>query len=270
MDPQFVAIYDNWPREIAAFTAKDPASRIRAYMLANGVPNPAFSTYASQGGPAKVISSETSPDNGFSIVQYHDGTIYVGHVTNGLRHGYGVRTFPNSPLVYAGEYLGGRRNGRGKLIDAPTNHVVYDGQWKTDKKDGQGVLIYDKGTYHGEFKEDLFHGKGKMSWANGEVYYGDFYNGHRTGKGVIKFLNGDVYEGDFLNGFAHGNGTYRWTNGDVYVGAFQNGNLAGHGTIKYDFDVKGTGVFGTPAINYELIKPSRFPNSFAQSMLQTQ
>ena len=41
------------------------------------------------------------------------------------------------------------------------------------------------------------HGKGKFTYANGNVYEGDYHNDKRHGKGKYTLANGDVYEGNF-------------------------------------------------------------------------
>lgn len=35
-------------------------------------------------------------------MKYANGTIYVGEMVKNLRHGFGVRTFKNSDIVYVG------------------------------------------------------------------------------------------------------------------------------------------------------------------------
>ena len=40
------------------------------------------------------------------------------------------------------------------------------------------------------------HGKGKYSYADGNVYEGDWKDGKKHGKGKYSWASGDVYEGD--------------------------------------------------------------------------
>ena len=47
--------------------------------------------------------------------------------------------------------------------------------------------------------DDKRSGKGKMTYANGDVYEGDFMNNKFHGKGKFTYENGVVYEGDFLD-----------------------------------------------------------------------
>jgi hypothetical protein len=58
------------------------------------------------------------------------------------------------------------------------------------------------------------------------VYEGDFVNGKCHGKGKKTFANGDVYEGDWANAAMHGKGKYTWkkSGASKYV-TFDNNNL---------------------------------------------
>ena len=69
------------------------------------------------------------------------------------------------------------------------------------------------GTYVGDCKNSLAHGKG-------------------TATGT------DKYEGQFNKGLPHGKGTYTWKNGPVYTGEWSKGLRNGAGTMVY-FTEKG-------------------------------
>jgi len=88
-------------------------------------------------------------------------------------------------------------------------------------------------TYTGEVRQGLFHGKGKITWSNGEIYEGDWVYGKRTGKGKYTFANGNVYEGDFVDGKWHGKGKIIWTNGNVYEGDWVYNKLTGKGKYTW-------------------------------------
>ncbi len=57
-------------------------------------------------------------------------------------------------------------------------------------------------THSGEYRNDLAHGKGKYTYANGEHY-----------------------EGEFVKGNKHGSGTYSWPNGEVQSGRWKNDKM---------------------------------------------
>ncbi|MDR0552908.1 MAG: hypothetical protein LBG13_02340, partial [Holosporales bacterium] len=58
------------------------------------------------------------------------------------------------------------------------------------------------GIYEGDFKDGLMEGRGKHTWADGEVYEGEFKKGVAEGNGMIILPNGAVFEGQFHEGNA--------------------------------------------------------------------
>jgi hypothetical protein len=100
--------------------------------------------------------------------------------------------------VYEGEYVDGRKEGRGKfwyvfgsvyasdgmqvLTTAPSSlphryvfGSVYEGQWLNDEKHGKGKEMYNDGaTYDGRFHEGARHGAGVLTYANRDVYDGEW------------------------------------------------------------------------------------------------
>jgi len=62
--------------------------------------------------------------------------------------------------LYDGDFKGGKRNGKGKLMCA--NGDVYDGDWRDDKRNGKGKYTWADGdVYDGEWRDDNQHGNGK-------------------------------------------------------------------------------------------------------------
>jgi hypothetical protein len=51
-----------------------------------------------------------------------------------------------------------------------------------------------KELFLGQFKDNGIHGKGEMTFDNGDKYTGDWVEGKRTGQGVYIFGDGDRYE----------------------------------------------------------------------------
>ena len=63
------------------------------------------------------------------------------------------------------------------------------------------VLVSTAGISWGDCVEgDCYNGKGKYTWANGNVYEGDWQNNGRTGKGKLTYASGGVEEGVFQDG----------------------------------------------------------------------
>ena len=84
-------------------------------------------------------------------IEYTDGSVYIGTIKNGKRHGKGIFVFPDS--------------------------TKYDGEWNNDERCGYGTLTYPDGSkYEGEWSGNDFHGiytsldgkHYKQYWINGE------------------------------------------------------------------------------------------------------
>ena len=109
---------------------------------------------------------------------------------------------------------------------------------------GKGTLYYSNGkvAYEGDWKEDEFHGVGKVynedhlqNVPGGSCDYRDFekldeywvsYEGdlncdRRHGKGKIKFSNGEIFSGNFVNDMAEGEGKFFKVNGDIVHGIWR-------------------------------------------------
>ena len=96
--------------------------------------------------------------------------------------------------------------------------------------EGRGKHTYASGNvYEGEWKAGLKKGWGKYTFANGDVYSGQFKAGKREGCGKHAYANGDVFEGQWKAGLKEGWGTYTYSNGDVYQGQFKAGKREGCG-----------------------------------------
>ena len=68
------------------------------------------------------------------------------------------------------------------------NQAQYIGDIIDGKKQGKGKLIFTDGSYYeGNFKDDLFNGKG-IFVRNDSIYKGDFLNGRKHGKGKIEII----------------------------------------------------------------------------------
>jgi hypothetical protein len=97
----------------------------------------------------------------------------------------------------------------------------------TKKKDGLGVQVYPDGArYEGMFQDGLFHGRGKMTQANGDVYMGQWQHDKATGWGAFfDAAQGVKYTGEWVNDAQHGQGEEIWDDGGRtrYTGQFYKG-----------------------------------------------
>lgn len=89
-------------------------------------------------------------------------------------------------------------------------------------EDGKLIMSYD-----GDVVKGKAHGKGVMTWPDGDRYEGDFVNGEMTGKGVLTCSEGDRYEGDFVNGERKGYGTFYRCDGTTQQGQWDNDAFVG-------------------------------------------
>lgn len=87
----------------------------------------------------------------------------------------------------------------------------------------------DGNNYTGNFANGLFHGKGKLIYANGDVYDGYWVNNLMSGKGKYTWGYNNYYEGDWVKGIREGKGIYKFSDGEVYEGSFINNERHGKG-----------------------------------------
>ena len=90
--------------------------------------------------------------------------------------------------------------------------------------------------YTGEALDGLPHGKGTMTYPDGQVYVGEFKDGNCHGQGTMTNPNGSSYVGEFKNNKMHGQGTEIMLDGAKYVGEFKNNMLDGKGIMTYSAD----------------------------------
>ena len=94
---------------------------------------------------------------------------------------------------------------------------VYEGEIMNGKRNGKGKQTFADGeVYEGDFKDDKMNGKGKFTCTDGEVFEGDFKDDERNGKGKSTFASGDVYEGSWKDGEITGKGKFTFANGEVH------------------------------------------------------
>eukprot|EP01126_Amoeba_proteus_P023481 TRINITY_DN2359_c0_g1_i9.p1 TRINITY_DN2359_c0_g1~~TRINITY_DN2359_c0_g1_i9.p1 ORF type:complete len:240 (-),score=49.38 TRINITY_DN2359_c0_g1_i9:37-756(-) len=106
--------------------------------------------------------------------------------------------------------------------------------WKSDVFQGKGKFTWEDGDYYeGDFEGGIQHGKGTFFWKDGDKYEGDFLNSNMTGKGIFTWATGNVYQGEFMEGEKNGWGKFIWVNGDNHEGQWLNGNMHGKGVYTW-------------------------------------
>lgn len=70
---------------------------------------------------------------------------YTGEVHNGLRHGQGIyKCAPPSKVYYDGEWVNGKRQGKGKIFYDEISY--YEGDWENGVREGFGFIRYPSGN----------------------------------------------------------------------------------------------------------------------------
>ena len=103
---------------------------------------------------------------------------------------------------------------------------------------GYSAIEGGKGTYKGEWKDNLFHGKGILRWPNGLVEECEFRKGKQHGLSKITFRDGTVANVHYHEGKRHGLSTYTYTDGSVLDKMY-------HKQTKAVLSVKNTWTDGT-------------------------
>lgn len=176
-------------------------------------------------GVAKSIGSETQ---------------YDGNWLDGRRSGRGVMTWPDSEK-YTGDWKDGRRHGQGRMVFSSKD--VYEGQWTSDEMTGKGTMDFNSQSaflrYSGDFVKGVAEGYGTMQFRNNDVYTGTFHNNTIHGMGRMVYKNGSVYEGSWVSGLRNGLGTMTFTEDKYfcdtlsYAGQWHNDNISGIGRVVY-------------------------------------
>ena len=135
---------------------------------------------------------------------------------------------------YEGEKIDDKRIGKGKMFYS--DGTSYEGFGKNDKREGNGLFLSKENQeiYRGEFKNDLYHGKGRLQNTKARIlrekinymdfgrfndawvmYEGEFYKGKKQGVGVMIMGNGEKFEGQFKEDRIEGKGKFHKSDGAI-------------------------------------------------------
>ena len=82
-----------------------------------------------------------SAGGGLSSTLYlEDGSVYVGGLKNGVKHGQGTMTWPNGDK-YVGEWKNNKFNGHGTMYWGDGRKYI--GEWKNGQRNGKGTMTWD-------------------------------------------------------------------------------------------------------------------------------
>ena len=169
-------------------------------------------------------------------------------ISNGIANSIHYTSKTLGTGTYSG-HVGSSKLPEGHGVFINDLEIEYDGEWKDGKLCGFGRK-YAKGyydvtqgndeepskslVYAGDFKDDKFHGKGKLYNQNGELEYdGEWEDGWKSGEGVEYYVNGMTkFVGTWKRGRYHSKGEYTYENGDVIKGEWRDGLLEGYAELS--------------------------------------
>ncbi|KAG2456091.1 RS10B protein, partial [Polypterus senegalus] len=182
---------------------------------------------------------------GQGIYSWLDGSIYDGEVKDGMRHGLGTYTGGIKPVSYIGNWVCGKRHGKGTMYYNREKTSWYQGDWVNNIKEGWGTRRYQSGSiYEGQWQNNVRHGEGTMKWlATHDQYSGQWDNGIQHGQGThMWFLvrtpdslypMRNAYVGEFVQGLRHGFGKFYYANGTLYDGEWRYNKKHGQGKFVF-------------------------------------
>ena len=150
--------------------------------------------------------------------------------------------------------------------------LIFEGEYLNGKKNGKGKEYYnDRGLNHYEY-ELIYHARGRLKF-NGEYKFGLRWNGEgydqknnivyqmKNGKGNVKEYNWDdtlIFEGEYLNGKKNGQAKeYEYDGKLIFEGNYVDGLKNGQGK-EYDYngelEFEGEFLYGSKLRGSEYIK----------------
>jgi len=150
------------------------------------------------------------------------------------KNGKAKATFPNND-VYDGEYLNGKRNGKGvytwsKAEENKVRGAKYDGEYKDGKREGGGVMVYpDKSKYIGEWQNNARHGKGTYIYPNGDRYCGQWIEDKKKGAGTYCYAASQTQLTGTYDNDVCADGTWSYYDGRNFTCKFNEGKVVEYG-----------------------------------------
>ena len=179
-----------------------------------------------------------------SLISTKSERIFIGKYSGGQKNGQGKLLLPNDSQ-YEGNFKNNEFDGYGVFKSKSYN---YYGNYIEGKKKGKGKYedLIKGSTYNGEFSDDKKNGYGEEKYSDGSIYKGEFKDGLKDGRGILIFKSKDsencIYEGEFKKDQICGKGRYKWNNKKVFFGDWENNEISGYG-ILLDGPVRHIGYF---------------------------
>ena len=201
--------------------------------LVNGVKN----------GFGKLIINKTDTnDFGEEII----GIKYIGNFKNDEKDGEGVlfEIHNNSEHIkrYTGSWKKNMKNGEG--LHFINDSLLYAGEFLNDKYNGKGITYFNNGNimYSGNFEDNCFHGKGIYFYPNKKILFDGTFNYSSFSEGTFYDRNDTKhhYEGDWYGQIIE----YNSNQIPIYEGMSYKGQYDGYGMIiRDDYSILYQGMF---------------------------
>jgi hypothetical protein len=145
--------------------------------------------------------------SGQGIYTAADLWVYEGQFRKGKFCGQGIYTSADH-WVYEGQFRKGKFCGYGVKRSEQPGYLL-SGEWMDGKLNGKGSLINDKGaSYEGDYKDGSFEGSGVLIRPNGDRYEGCFKEGKENGEGTCYQADGSKIQGVWVDGKISGKHNY--------------------------------------------------------------
>ena len=178
------------------------------------------------------ILHNEDPDNP-SVINFPDGTQYIGTVKNNRLTGEGKYIFKNGD-TYEGNVSNGLRNGFG--VFKSSNNICYEGEWKNGVKHGKGKIVQGGMELEGEWDKGILEGKCRIKWKSGNIFEGELKNNAMNGNGfMIWFNKKEKYIGQWKNNSQNGYGIhiYYKEENKINENNSNNNNISNNNENKY-------------------------------------
>lgn len=228
-----------------------------------------FSEYKGDFTNGKIADTQNGKGKTKRMGRIGDMVEYTGPVKNGKPHGKGfaveldITGFPpilpneKKRVSYNGDFVYGELEGNGKETNG---YSEYEGEFRNNIWNGKGKLtVYEwapekPGSYKyskklsvvldGNFKEGFANGFCTIYYQNSAAYKytGPMKDGEMEGTGEIEYLDGSKFRGNFRNGKREGMGAVQFADGDKFSGEYMNDKPVS-GTMYYYDGAKYEGGF---------------------------
>mmetsp|Transcript_13387 Transcript_13387/g.25192 ORF Transcript_13387/g.25192 Transcript_13387/m.25192 type:complete len:375 (-) Transcript_13387:1081-2205(-) len=188
----------------------------------------------------KSTPTDLSSLSQYKNVEYESGEVYVGEYVDGKRHGKGYQIL-NCRMDYEGSFKNDKRHGEGKLEDPKQR--TFEGEFADDWIKTGKVTFPSKAVFDGSFKYLVPHGRGKFTHPSGISYEGSFEDGIPEDSRAVLAIRDATYVGPIKNGYAEGYGELKTSDGRYYKGSFVKGQLKGKGVFKAPKLFQYKGIF---------------------------